>query len=72
MKQHNLKQFRSDNNLTQKQCAAIVYCTYNHWYKIEAGLTPMTKAQSALLTLHTDNSERFRKQVKRKLQYLED
>ena len=64
---NNLKQWRLDHNLTQVQCARLVYASDRQWMRVEHGEAPFRASWRALLTLRTDDSAKFTAQVERKL-----
>jgi transcriptional regulator with XRE-family HTH domain len=63
----NLKQWRLDHNLSQKQAAGMVYISVRQWQRVESQPTALHASWKALLTLRTDDSANFRAQVERKL-----
>ena len=64
---NNLKQWRALHNLRQQDVADMLGIALLTWNRIENGQSEFKPAYKALLTLLTDDSAKFRAQVKRKL-----
>ena len=64
---NNLKAWRALHNLRQQDVADLLGVSLLTWSRIENGHSEFKRAYKALLTLLTDDSAKFRAQVKRKL-----
>lgn len=64
---NNLKAWRKLHGFTQSQVADMLYVSLLTYQRIEYGQAGFKPAYKALLILLTDDSAKFRAQVKRKI-----